>query len=147
MRFKRRHPRQTVHAEPEVRPELVGFSEDDPWLYEFYDQTGDLIYLHDADCTKIEFEPISEQLRLTFAFGGVAYVEGCLTNADVTFTFDGVRIIYCSHDGNAIPDEFGDRRGQVSDLSWYGNQRFTLSLVDLHMEFRASRIEYAITRH
>ncbi len=132
--------------EREIRPELIGFAEDDPWLYEFYDQSGDLIYLHDADCTQIAFEPVREQLRLTFAFGDVAYVEGCLTNADVIFTLDDVRLILCAHDGGPINDRHGEYRGQVKDFSWFGTQRFALSLIDLHMEFRASRVEYAIAR-
>ena len=76
----------------QVRPELIGFVEEDPYLYEFRDASGDLIYLHDADCTKIDFAPLSETLTLTFRFGDVAYVEGCLTNADVVSTLrDGGR--------------------------------------------------------
>lgn len=147
MRFARQREQRGVQPEPEVRPELIGFAENDPYLYEFYDQSGALVYLHDADCRRIEFEPISEQLRLTFTFGDVAYVEGCLINADIVFTLEDVRFIVWAHHGESIDDEHGAFRGQVRDFSWFGTQRFALWLTDLQLEFRASRIEYAISHH
>lgn len=110
-------------AEPEVRPDLVEFAEDDPWLYQFDDHSGDVIYLHEADCTQILFEPLAEPLRFTFTFGAVSHVDRCLTDADVTFTLDGVHFIDCEHVGAPIGSETGGLRFRSSTCMWSFKQR------------------------
>jgi hypothetical protein len=143
-RTTRTDAEQSCAVVGEVSPTLVGFADENPYLYEFDTSSGEHIFLHDTECTVIKYQPVEQRLTICFDFGDTEFAEGSPTNARVVFTMDGVLDFECFY--SVVDGDYPAARGQVCDFVCR-DSRLELSLMDLQVFFTASRIECSVTRH
>ncbi len=132
---------------PYPRPaRLVGFAMENPptaanGLYEFQDETGSWIRLHDAICTAITYRPGGPpSLVIDFVFDHPDWVpDGLRHGGVVRLRFDRAVVTAWLNDG-AEPDADNIPGGQISDLSWDGEARFMVSLLSNSIYFTATSV-------
>lgn len=108
----------------------VGFKERVPYLYEFFTEAGEHVYLHDMACVGIDFAPLRRELTLTFVT-----VDGAVIKPmTATLTFSGAHLLEWDSDPTEDgPDKYA---GQVTDLCW-DDGVFALVLLENHVYFDA----------
>lgn len=134
------------HARP--NPVYLGFAEPEPNLYEFRTDTGVYVYLHELECVRVAYLPLTRTLTTTFDGGPT----GLVSAMAVTLTFAEAEICRWESIGEPVTPEIVEERprvrGQVSDFHTDKGQpdsastgvSFHLSLLDVAVSFFADSV-------
>lgn len=122
---------------------FTGFAGDIPDLYEFNTREGYYIYLHEMDCVNIQFRPISQRLDLSFECTASDIMLPPLSS---TLRFEHIRICQVLDDetdsSDPAPAPLEDQiRGQVTGLAQVEVGLFSLTLLDVTVNFTSSAVE------